>query len=270
MDPGQTSIMARMKLAACIEYDGAPFCGWQRQIGQPTVQEAVESAFTSVADHPISVITAGRTDTDVNASAQVVHFETTAVRTDYSWLRGSNSNLPPEVRVLWVAPVDDDFHARYLATERTYRYIILNRLIASAIHHGKATHEHRPLDAAKMHRAAQALVGPNDYSSFRAAGCQSKSPHREIRRITVERSGPWVWFDVAADSFLYHMVRNIAGVLLDIGAGDEPEAWCEQVLAARDRKAASTTAAPDGLYLARIEYPERFGLPDAPEPPRFW
>lgn len=262
--------MAWMKLAACIEYDGAPFCGWQRQIGQPTVQEAVEAAFTSVADHPISVITAGRTDTDVHASGQIVHFESTAVRNDYSWMRGANSNLPPEVRVHWVVPVDDDFHARYLATRRTYRYVILNRLTASALFHGKATHEHRPLDADRMHRAAQALVGANDYSSFRAAGCQSKSPNREILEITVKRSGDWVWFDIAANSFLYHMVRNIAGVLLDIGCGEADESWCEEVLAARDRKAASTTAVPEGLYLTHIEYPERFGLPAAPEAPRFW
>jgi len=262
--------MGWMKLAACIEYDGAPFCGWQRQIGQPTVQEAVEAAFSSVADVPVSVVTAGRTDTAVNASAQIVHFETTAMRSDYSWLRGVNSNLPPSVRVRWVAPVDDDFHARYLATERSYRYIILNRLVGSALHHGKATHEYRSLDVAPMHEAAQALVGAHDYSSFRAAGCQSKSPCREIRRITVERSGDWVWFDVVADSFLYHMVRNIAGVLLDVGAGEQEIGAVRQILESRDRKAGSVTAPPEGLYLIRVDYPQRFGLPAAPEPPCFW
>jgi len=234
------------------------------------VQEAVEGALSIVADQPVSVVTAGRTDTAVHASAQVVHFETPAVRSDHSWLRGVNSNLPASVRVRWIAPVDDDFHARYLATERSYRYIVLNRLVGTALHQGKATHEYRALDATSMHDAAQTLVGSHDFSSFRAAGCQSKSPCREIRRITVERSGDWVWFDVVANSFLYHMVRNIAGVLLDVGAGEKEIDFVKQVLELRDRKSGSVTAPPDGLYLIHVDYPDRFGLPAAPEPPCFW
>ena len=250
-----------MRIAAILEYDGSRFSGWQRQEQARTVQAVVEEALSKVADEPIQVTVAGRTDAGVHALGQVIHFDTSAVRSDYSWVRGANSNLPSEVALLWAAPVDDGFHARFSATGRHYHYVILNRAIRPTYLAGRVTHEYRLLDVASMREAAQHLIGEHDFTSFRAAECQAKSPVRELRALDVTRHGEFVHIHVHANAFLQHMVRNIAGVLMTVGAGEREPSWAKEVLEARDRRAGGVTAAPDGLYLREIEYPETFKLP---------
>jgi tRNA pseudouridine38-40 synthase len=251
-----------VRIAACVEYDGSGFCGWQHQRGEHTVQDCVEHAFSVVADHPVRVICAGRTDTGVHATAQVVHFETTARRSERSWVLGANSNLPDEVAVNWAQPVPADFHARFSARERSYRYVILNRWVRSGLLRGRTTWVHRPLDVGRMAEGAASLIGEHDFSSFRALACQSKSPIRELRELRVTRRGEFVLIDVAANAFLHHMVRNIAGVLIAVGSGDRSPAWVVQLLAARDRTVGGVTAPPHGLYLVRVAYDPALGLPD--------
>ncbi len=251
-----------MKIALGIEYDGRAFHGWQVQgPGVRTVQGVLEAALAGVAAHAVRVVCAGRTDTGVHGVGQVVHIETGAQRTPRNWLLGANANLPDDVNVVWARPVADDFHARFAATGRAYRYLILNRQARSSLLAGRATWVRRALDAERMDRAAQALRGTHDFSSYRALACQAKSPVRTLRAISVRRHGDLLALDVAADAFLHHMVRNIAGVLITIGKGEQPEAWAAEVLALRDRTLGGVTAAPDGLYLVRVDYPERFGIP---------
>ena len=250
-----------MRIAAILEYDGSRFSGWQRQEQARTVQAVVEEALSKVADEPIQVTVAGRTDAGVHALGQVIHFDTSAVRSDYSWVRGANSNLPSEVALLWAAPVDDGFHARFSATGRHYHYVILNRAIRPTYLAGRVTHEYRLLDVASMREAAQHLIGEHDFTSFRATECQAKSPVRELRALDVTRHGELVHIRAHANAFLQHMVRNIAGVLMTVGAGEREPSWAKEVLEARDRRAGGVTAAPDGLYLREIEYPEMFKLP---------
>lgn len=247
-----------------IEYDGSGYSGWQWQTGRRTVQDAVEKALGRVAAAPVSVICAGRTDAGVHALEQVAHFDTSVERDMHSWLMGGNANLPDDVRILWVREALSDFHARYSAIARFYRYIILNRRVKSALLRRQVTWCYEPLDAGKMHRAAQALVGDHDFSSFRAQGCQSRSPRRLVHFIDVYREGEKVIMDIAANAFVHHMVRNIAGVLLAIGRGSRPEDWTEQLLAAKDRRQGGITAPPDGLYLGGIYYPERYGITPHP------
>lgn len=250
-----------MRIAAILEYDGSRFSGWQRQEQARSVQAVVEEALSRVADEPIQVTVAGRTDAGVHAAGQAIHFDTSATRTEYSWVRGANSNLPSEVAVLWAGPVDDGFHARYSATGRHYHYIILNRPIRPTYLAGRVTHEYRLLDAAVMQEASQYLLGEHDFTSFRAAECQAKSPVRELRALDVVRHDEFVHIRAHANAFLQHMVRNIAGVLMTVGAGEREPSWVKEVLEARDRSAGGVTAAPDGLYLREIEYPETFKLP---------
>jgi tRNA pseudouridine38-40 synthase len=250
-----------MRMAALIEYDGSPFAGWQWQEEVPSVQAAVEQALSKVADEAVRVVTAGRTDAGVHAAAQVVHFDTKAARTPYAWTRGANSNLPPAIALLWAGEVDPAFHARFAATGREYHYVILNRPIRPTFLSRRVTHEYRPLDAARMQAAAARLVGTHDFSSFRAVQCQAKSPVRELRELTVQRHGELVVIKARANAFLHHMVRNLAGVLTAIGAGERAPSWAAEVLAARDRTLGGITAAPDGLYLTTVEYPERFQIP---------
>lgn len=252
-----------MKVAAGIEYDGAGFCGWQFQYGVRTVQATVEEALSRVADAPVRVIAAGRTDTGVHACAQVIHFETESARSEKAWVRGSTSNLPADVSVLWAREVDDDFHARFSAQERAYRYFILNRPMRPTFLGGRVTWDYRPLDVDRMRRAAAFLYGTHDFNAFRATACQAKSPVRDLRGLEVRRFDDWVVLDAWADGFLHHMVRNLAGVLITIGAGEREPEWAREVLHSRSRAAGGVTAAPDGLYLARVEYPQRFGLPSA-------
>ncbi|MFW5926792.1 MAG: tRNA pseudouridine(38-40) synthase TruA [Wenzhouxiangella sp.] len=250
-----------MRLAAGVEYDGSAFYGWQRQRQSPTVQECLEDALSKVADRPVKVHCAGRTDTGVHAVCQVVHFDTPAERTQRSWVLGSNTHLPEGISVLWVQPVDEGFHARFSARRRRYRYRILNRWVRPAIDHRRVAWIRQPLAAARMHESAQALVGEHDFSSFRAVGCQASSPVRSIDRIAVERRDDEIVLEVRANAFVYHMVRNIAGTLIPIGSGERPVDWTASVLAARDRTVAGITAPAQGLYFLGPEYPEYPSLP---------
>ncbi|MEK6550194.1 MAG: tRNA pseudouridine(38-40) synthase TruA [Pseudomonadota bacterium] len=250
-----------MRIAAIVEYDGSGFSGWQRQDDVPTVQQSVEEALTRIAAAEIRVVTAGRTDAGVHASAQVIHFDTHVERTPRAWAHGANSYLPPGVAILWAGRVADDFHARYSATGREYRYVILNRSIRPTYLARRVTHEYRPLDVARMQVAARSLVGTHDFTSFRAVECQAKSPVRELRRLEISRQGELVIVHVAANAFLHHMVRNLAGLLMAIGAGEHAPEWARDVLDARDRTVGDITASPDGLYLSRIDYPPAFGIP---------
>lgn len=258
-----------MRIALGIEYDGRAFYGWQVQRQTPTVQDTLEQALSRVADHPVSVICAGRTDTGVHGRGQVVHFDTDAERDPRSWILGANANLPETVCVLWAQPVDDTFHARFSALGRRYRYLLLNRWVRPAVDVGRVSWERRPLDAGAMHEAAQALVGEHDFSAFRSSGCRANHPVRDIREIRVSRNGEQVAIEVAANAFLYHMVRNIAGTLLPVGRGERPVGWVAEVLASRDRNAAGVTAPPDGLYFMGVRYPAEYDLPEfAPTWPR--
>jgi tRNA pseudouridine38-40 synthase len=249
-----------MRIALGIEYDGSAFAGWQWQPEKRTIQSAVEAAVSRVADSEIRVVCAGRTDAGVHATEQVVHFDTDVYRKPYSWLMGTNTELPEDVRILWVREVADDFHARYSAIARFYRYVILNRPMKSALQRRQVTWHYAPLDAESMQRGALHLIGEHDFSSFRAQDCQSKSPNRFLHFIHVIRDGDRVVIDLCANAFLHHMVRNIAGVLIDIGAGKHPPEWAGEVLEARNRKAGGVTAPADGLYFAGICYPEQFGI----------
>ena len=251
-----------MRIALGVEYDGSRFHGWQtQQKGVRTVQEVLEEALSRVADHPLSVTCAGRTDTGVHASEQVVHFDTSARRAPHGWVMGANVGLPGDVAVLWATEVADDFHARFRATRRTYRYWILNRLSRPALFARRVTWIHRPLDAALMHRSGQVLVGRHDFTSYRTVHCQAKSPVRTLHHLRVERQGDLVCLEVSADGFLHHMVRNIAGVLIAIGAGEQHPDWAAEVLEHRDRTLGGVTAAPEGLYFHHVDYAKEFRLP---------
>lgn len=251
---------AYMRIAMGIEYDGSRFSGWQRQPHAASVQAVIERALAQVADHPVDVVCAGRTDAGVHATAQVVHFDATAVRSLRGWMLGTNSNLPPEVCVTWVQQAEPDFHARFSAIGRQYRYIILNRSMRPALLRDRVSWDYRPLDAARMAEAGRALVGEHDFSSFRALACQAKHPVREIYSLEVHRSGDFIYLDVAANAFLHHMVRNIAGTLMAVGCDDRPVEWVAEVLAERDRARGGVTAPAAGLYLVQVRYPARFAV----------
>ncbi len=250
------------RLAAAIEYDGTPFFGWQRQRQTPTVQECLENALSKVADHTIQIHASGRTDTGVHAWRQVVHFDVEAERSERSWILGTQTHLHPGVSMVWVKPVAPDFHARYSARARHYRYRIINRLHRPAIDRQRACWVHQPLDVERMHKAAQALVGEHDFSSFRAAGCQAKHATRAVHWVSVERDGDEIAIDIQANSFLYHMVRNITGSLILVGRGERPSSWMAEVLAQKDRTQSGMTAPAHGLYFMRSVYPTHLGLPD--------
>jgi tRNA pseudouridine38-40 synthase len=247
-----------------IEYDGSEFVGWQWQTNKRTVQSVLEYALSQVANQPITVTCAGRTDSGVHAFAQVVHFDTPVQRELHAWMMGGNRNLPEDVRIIWAKPALADFHARYSAIARFYRYIILNRPMKSALLRQQATWFSLPLDAQKMHVAAQTLCGNHDFSSFRAQGCQSKSPQRLMYFIEVQRQAEQVIIDLSANAFLHHMVRNIAGVLMDIGTGKKPIEWTQELLEIKDRSQAGVTAPPFGLHLAGVYYPDRYGIDKHP------
>ena len=252
------------RIALGIEYDGSKYYGWQRQNEVRSVQEKLEKALSQVANEPINVFCAGRTDSGVHGTGQVVHFETHAARKDAAWTLGVNANLPGDIAVRWVKAVPDDFHARFSATARRYRYIIYNHRLRPAVLGQGVTHYHQPLDAERMHRAAQSLLGENDFTSFRAVQCQSKTPWRNITHLAVSRQGPYVILDIRANAFLHHMVRNITGSLLEVGMGNQPASWIEQLLVARDRELAGATAKAGGLYLVDVTYPDHFDLPSLP------
>jgi tRNA pseudouridine38-40 synthase len=243
-----------------VEYDGSGFCGWQWQPSKRSVQQVLEAALSKVANQPVTVICAGRTDAGVHALEQIVHFDVEAKRELHTWMLGGNSYLPNDVRIIWVKEAIDDFHARYSAIARFYRYIILNRAARSALLPRQVTWCYPLLDAEKMHEAGQHLIGEHDFSSFRAQGCQSKSPFRVLHFIDVYRDGDKVVIDISANAFVHHMVRNIAGVLMEIGMGKQPAEWTQNLLDVKSRKMAGITAPPDGLYLGAVYYPERYGL----------
>ena len=250
------------RYAAVVEYNGACFHGWQKQKhhNEPTIQAALEAALSKVANHTIEVACAGRTDAGVHATRQVISFDTHAQRTDYGWLMGVNTNLPDGVALQWIGEIDGDFHARYKARARRYRYLINNAPAKQALQHDQLTWWRYPLDAEKMHEAAQALLGEHDFSAFRAKDCQAKTPVKTMHRIQVKRWGNIVMLELEASAFLYHMVRNIVGVLLPIGEGSKPVSWMAEVLATKDRKQAGITAPGQGLYFVGVHYPEEFSV----------
>lgn len=259
------------RVAVALEYEGSSFFGWQAQRlpRLATVQETLEQALSRVAAGPVSTVCAGRTDAGVHASHQVVHFDTPAARDEKAWVFGGNTLLPAGIAVRWARPVPADFHARFSATARRYRYVILNRPTRSAHFDRLATQVSQPLDAALMHNEAQCLLGECDFSSFRGAGCQSNTPMRNVHFVAVTRYGDWVVVDIQANAFLLHMVRNIVGTLIAVGSHRQPPGWTAEVFAARDRTRAAMTAPPQGLYLVDVLYPARFGLPPAAPGPVF-
>jgi tRNA pseudouridine38-40 synthase len=249
------------RIALGIEYDGSRFLGWQTQPGGGTVQDALEPALASIAGTAISTTAAGRTDRGVHARIQVVHFDTEAKRPSSAWVRGVNALLPEAVAVLWSQEVQGDFHARYSALSRTYRYELLNRPVRPALSAHQLGWFHSPLDVAKMRAAAALVVGEHDFSAFRSSECQAKTPVRTVHAFEIEEHSPSVHFVVRANAFLHHMVRNLVGTLVYVGKGKHPPQWVGQVLESRNRATAAPTFGPEGLYLERIEYAPKWGLP---------
>lgn len=249
------------RIALGLEYDGSSFAGWQSQTHALGIQSVVEAALSRVADHPVSVTAAGRTDAGVHATSQVVHFDARNARSERSWVLGANTNLDPQISVHWAREVPADFHARYSALSRHYRYRILNQQQRPSLERLRACWIRQPLDHCLMHEAAQSLVGLHDFSSFRSAQCQSPTPVRCLEAITIERFGNYVVLNIIANAFLHHMVRNIAGVLIAIGRCVRPVGWTAEVLQARDRTKGGVTAASAGLYLVGVKYDAIFGLP---------
>ena len=249
------------RVALGIEYDGRAYCGWQTQPDQPTVQDRLELALGKFVTHEVATICAGRTDTGVHATGQVVHIDVDCVRPPRSWVRGVNVFLPDDISVRWAAPVDETFHARFGAQSRTYEYWIVNDPVRSPIFHGRTGWVWRPCDGAAMQRASRCLIGTHDFSSFRAAECQAATPVRTVTDISVRRFGKLICISITANAFLQHMVRNIVGTLIYVGVGKQKEAWVKDVLEARSRDVAAPTFDPAGLYLTAVRYPGQYGLP---------
>lgn len=258
-----------MRIALGIEYNGAHYFGWQRQREVKSVQESLEKALSVVANHPIEVQCAGRTDAGVHGTGQVVHFDTTATRKMVAWTMGANANMPKDIAVRWAKEVPEEFHARFSATARRYRYIIYNHAYRPAILEKGISHYHGDLDAEKMHLAGQYLLGENDFTSFRAAHCQSRSPWRNVMHLNVSRHGHFIVVDIKANAFVHHMVRNIVGSLIVVGRGEQPTEWIQWLLQAKDRNLAGPTAKAEGLYLVEVDYPQEFDLPKVPVGPLF-
>jgi tRNA pseudouridine38-40 synthase len=249
-----------MRIALIVEYDGSQYHGWQAQTGLHTVQQMLEQALSRVADAPISVVCAGRTDTGVHATNQIVHFDTDKERNVRSWVHGANCFLPKDICIKWGKEVSSDFHARYSATARRYRYVIYNHAIRPSLMRANVTWQYRQLDDRLMQEAAQCLIGEHDFTSFRSIECQSRTPMREIKQLSVKRLEDLVVIDVTANAFLHHMVRNIAGVLIAVGSSKQSVAWVADVLAAKDRRLGAETAPSYGLYLVDVTYPDQFGI----------
>lgn len=250
-----------IKIALGIEYQGTQYCGYQRQLDCPTVQGNLEQALSSIANEPIALTCAGRTDTGVHAVGQVVHFETKAKRQLKAWIQGANTKLPLDIRISWAKEVAEDFHARFSAGSRQYRYVIYNRRVNSAVLANRVTWIYSHLDVEKMHEGAQALLGHHDFSSFRASGCQASNALRTVESVSVSRKGDFVFIDIQANAFLHHMVRNIAGTLFQIGLSEKPVEWVAELLALMDRTKAAATGPATGLYFVNAFYPEQYGIP---------
>lgn len=257
------------RIACRVEYDGRHYSGWQAQphLAVKTVQATLERALGTVADAPVRVSCAGRTDAGVHGYGQVVHFDAPAERSAKAWVLGANANLPLDVRVHWALEVPAGFHARFSALARRYRYIIANTPVSPALLGGQVSWQRRPLDHRVMHAAARCLLGERDFSAFRAATCQSSGPMRNVHSLDVSRRGDLVIIDIKANAFLHHMVRNIAGSLMEVGLGRQPPEWIGQLMAGRDRSVAAATAPAAGLYLVEVEYPAQYELPATPHGP---
>lgn len=251
-----------MRVALGLEYDGAGFCGWQSQLGGCAVQDCLEKALQKLAGHELRVSAAGRTDTGVHALCQVAHFDTIKARPMSAWVRGVNANLPKNLRVLWAKQVDDSFHARFDAEQRSYQYLLINQPVAPAVMLGKAGWFHLPLDVSAMQEAAAYLVGEHDFSAFRAADCQAKSPIKQMHRAEISKAGNHLLFDFCANAFLHHQVRNMVGALIYVGKGKHKPEYMAQLLESRDRKQSPPTFSPDGLYLTGVKYDAKWGLPE--------
>lgn len=250
-----------MRIALALEYDGRGFCGFQSQPLGCGVQDALQRSLAAMAGEAVVVAPAGRTDAGVHATAQIVHFDAAAQRPPTAWVRGVNASLPSTMAVLWAQSVDAAFHARFAATGRHYSYLLLQRPERPALLAGRVGWYHRLLDVSAMDAACEVLVGTHDFSAFRAAQCQAKSPVKTLRLARVASQGPLVRFDFSADAFLHHMIRNLVGALLRIGAGRADAAWLQRVLDSRDRREGAPTFAPDGLYFTGADYDACFGLP---------
>jgi tRNA pseudouridine38-40 synthase len=249
-----------MRVALMVEYDGSQYHGWQAQTGLRTVQGVLQDALSKVASVDVDVICAGRTDTGVHASSQIVHFDCEFVRPARAWVHGANSFLPKDVRVKWACDMPDTFHSRFSALARRYRYVIYNAPIRPALLRSNVTWQYRQLDERLMQEAGQFLIGSHDFTSFRSVECQSKTPIRDVSYLHVRRRADFIVIDIIANAFLHHMVRNIAGVLMAVGAGRKPVIWVRDVLLARDRRLGAETAPPYGLHLVAVEYPTEFGV----------
>ncbi|GIX27353.1 tRNA pseudouridine(38-40) synthase TruA [Pelomicrobium sp. G1] len=250
-----------MRIALGLEYDGSRFCGWQSQADGCSVQDALERALGAIAGHPVRVVAAGRTDAGVHALAQVVHFDTRAARPESAWVRGTNTHLPASVAVLWARPVAEDFHARFSARERSYRYLLLNHPVRPGVASGRVGWFHQALDLERMREAARHLVGEHDFSAFRSSECQARTPVRTLSQLAIRREGSLLVFDFRANAFLHHMVRNILGCLVYVGKGAYPPEWLAQVLKGRDRALGAPTFPADGLYFSGVRYEPRWNLP---------
>lgn len=255
-----------MRIVLGIEYDGSAFCGWQTQPAGCAAQDKLETALTQIAGEPIATVCAGRTDAGVHALGQVVHFDTIAARPVTAWVRGSNALLPSALAVTWAKVMSDEFHARYSARERCYRYVLLNRPVRPAADRARVGWFHLPLALDKMRNAAHLLVGEHDFSAFRSSECQARSPVRDLRRLDIGRRGDYVIFEFCANAFLHYMVRTIVGCLVYVGKGKYPPEWIGEVLASRDRRRAAPTFDAAGLYLARVVYDAAWALPEASRP----
>jgi tRNA pseudouridine38-40 synthase len=259
-----------MRIALRVEYDGTRYHGWETQRHDSTVQATLESALRAIAGHDVQTTCAVRTDARVHARGQIVHFDTLAERPLRAWTLGTNSNLPADISVSWASVMYDSFHARFSAQRRHYRFIVFSRSTRCAIRSRFATWVHRDLDAERMVEAARALIGEHDFSAFRAAGCQAKTPVRQLSKLTIRRRGEQIAFSISANAFLQHMVRNIVGSLLQVGQGKRSSEWITEVLASRDRKRAGPTAPPQGLFLLGVTYPRRYCTPPVPRDVGVW
>ncbi len=258
-----------MRIALGIEYDGSGFSGWQLQHATRTVQGEIEAALAQVANHPVRVSCAGRTDTGVHALQQVIHFDSDAERSERSWVLGANANLPDDVSVRWAREVNEEFHARFSAIGRSYRYVIYNAFARPALLRDRVCWRHAPLDEKLMNQACEHLIGEHDFTSYRALACQAKHAVRTIEHLVVHRQGDYVYIDIRANAFLHHMVRNIAGVLISIGHGEQPASWTRELIEVRDRSLGGVTAKAAGLYFLNAHYPQPYKLPDPPDAPCF-